>query len=127
MSDALKRIIKRYGSRKDRFLNYKWKDVQKREISKEKIKNMVKVVLKYINRELPGKDLDEYYKPDAEVPPEGGEEFSGKNVVEHYYNYDENKKSYSFNLPKKVVKPTTKSKSKIDRHFSRSKENKAKS
>jgi hypothetical protein len=38
--------------------------------------------------------------------------------------YDEEKKEYNFNLPKKVVKPTTKSKSKIDRHFSRSKENK---
>ena len=40
--------------------------------------------------------------------------------------YDENKKSYSFKLPKKVVKPTAKSKSKIDRHFSRSKDNKDK-
>ena len=42
-----------------------------------------------------------------------------KNLV-----YDEDKSEYNFNLPKKVVKPTTKSKSKIDRHFSRSKENK---
>ena len=38
--------------------------------------------------------------------------------------YDEEKKTYSFNLPKKLVKPTQKSKSKIDRHFSKSKENK---
>jgi hypothetical protein len=38
--------------------------------------------------------------------------------------YEENKNEYNFNLPKKVLKPTTKSKSKIDRHFSRSKENK---
>lgn len=38
--------------------------------------------------------------------------------------YNEEKKEYNFNLPKKTVKPTTKSKSKIDRHFSRSKENK---
>ena len=42
-----------------------------------------------------------------------------KNLV-----YDEDKNEYNFNLHKKVVKPTTKSKSKIDRHFSRSKENK---
>lgn len=42
-----------------------------------------------------------------------------KNLV-----YDEDKNEYNFNLPKKTVKPTTKSKSKIDRHFSRSKENK---
>ena len=96
MSDALKRIVERYGSRKDRFINYKWKDIPKREINKEKISNMVKIVLKYINRELPGKDLDEYYKPKAEVPREGGEEFSGKNVVEHYYNYDENKKEAQY-------------------------------
>jgi hypothetical protein len=38
--------------------------------------------------------------------------------------YDEETKTYSFNLPKKLVKPASKSKSKIDRHFSRSKENK---
>ena len=38
--------------------------------------------------------------------------------------YDGKKKTYSFDLPKKTVKPTAKSKSKIDRHFSRSKENK---
>ena len=38
--------------------------------------------------------------------------------------YEKHKNEYIFNLPKKVVKPVTKSKSKIDRHFSRSKENK---
>ena len=38
--------------------------------------------------------------------------------------YDEENKNYSFDLPKKTIKPTTKSKSNIDRHFSRSKENK---
>ena len=40
--------------------------------------------------------------------------------------YDEQNKKYSFNLPKKTIKPTSKSKSNIDRHFSRSKENKNK-
>jgi hypothetical protein len=39
-------------------------------------------------------------------------------------NYDDNTKTYSFNLPKKLVKPSQKSKSKVDRHFTRSKENK---
>lgn len=38
--------------------------------------------------------------------------------------YDEETKIYSFTLPKKLVKPSSKSKSKIDRHFSRSKDNK---
>lgn len=58
---------------------------------------------------------------DVEYSEEKYEIVSIKNLI-----YDENKKSYSFNLPKKVVKPTAKSKSKIDRHFSRSKENKCK-
>jgi hypothetical protein len=39
-------------------------------------------------------------------------------------NYNSEKNEYSFTLPKKTIKPVTKSKSKIDRHFSRSKENK---
>tara|TARA_Y100000817_G_scaffold260009_1_gene214086 strand:- start:89 stop:472 length:384 start_codon:yes stop_codon:yes gene_type:complete len=38
--------------------------------------------------------------------------------------YDKNKKKYSFDLPKKTIKPSSKSKSNIDRHFSRSKDNK---
>jgi len=38
--------------------------------------------------------------------------------------YDVETKSYSFKQPKKLVKTTAKSKSKIDRHFSRSKDNK---
>ena len=58
---------------------------------------------------------------DVEYSDETYEIISIKNLI-----YDEDKKSYSFNLPKKAVKPTAKSKSKIDRHFSRSKENKDK-
>ena len=58
---------------------------------------------------------------DVEYSDETYEIISIKNLI-----YDEDKKSYSFNLPKKVLKPTAKSKSKIDRHFSRSKENKDK-
>ena len=52
---------------------------------------------------------------------------SGKIISIVNLNYDDKNRIYSFNLPKKLVKPTTKSKSKIDRHFSRSKENKKKS
>ena len=37
--------------------------------------------------------------------------------------FDEKNKTYSFEMPKKTIKPTSKSKSNIDRHFSRSKEN----
>tara|TARA_Y100001970_G_scaffold281930_1_gene393735 strand:- start:914 stop:1321 length:408 start_codon:yes stop_codon:yes gene_type:complete len=40
--------------------------------------------------------------------------------------YNEESKLYSFDLPKKTIKPTTKSKSNIERHFSRSKGNKNK-
>lgn len=56
---------------------------------------------------------------DVEYDQELQEIVSIKNLI-----YNEVKQSYSFNLPKKIIKPTTKSKSKIDRHFSRSKENK---
>ncbi len=38
-------------------------------------------------------------------------------------NYDEEKKEYAFINKKKISKPSTKSKSNIERHFSRSKEN----
>ena len=58
---------------------------------------------------------------DVEYSEETYEIINIKNLI-----YDEDKKSYSFNLPKKVVKPIAKSKSKIDRHLSRSKENKNK-
>jgi hypothetical protein len=58
---------------------------------------------------------------DVEYDNEKQEIISIKNLI-----YDETKNSYSFNLPKKIVKPSTKSKSKIDRHFSRSKDNKNK-
>ena len=58
---------------------------------------------------------------DVEYSDETYEITSIKNLI-----YDKDKKSHSFNLPKKVIKPTAKSKSKIDRHFSRSKENKNK-
>jgi hypothetical protein len=44
----------------------------------------------------------------------------------HRLSYDKEKKSYNYNMPKKTVKPSTKSKSKVDRHFSRSKSNKDK-
>ena len=44
--------------------------------------------------------------------------------AQSFRTYDKEKKSYSYNLPKKTIKPTTKSKSNIDRHFSRSKGNK---
>ena len=38
--------------------------------------------------------------------------------------YDEKNSKYSFHIPTKQIKPASKSKSNIDRHFSRSKENK---
>jgi hypothetical protein len=39
-------------------------------------------------------------------------------------NYDEEGETYTFNISKKQIKPVSKSKSNVDRHFSRSKENK---
>ena len=47
-----------------------------------------------------------------------------KIITIKHLQYNQETKSYSFNYPKKTVKPISKSKSNIDRHFSRSKENK---
>ena len=94
----------------------------------------------FIERETENKDLDDECQKklkklltnacekgslnkvnDVEYNEETQEILSIKNLI-----YDENKGLYSFNLPKKIIKPANKSKSKIDRHFSRSKENKKK-
>jgi len=92
----------------------------------------------YIENEITGKELDEdtskklkkllhtifekgilFKSSEIDYCNETCKILNIKNLV-----YDEDKNEYNFNLPKKTVKPTTKSKSKIDRHFSRSKENK---
>ena len=83
------------------------------ELNDEEYLKLQELVTGLFDKSVFSKSSDvEYSEQEAKI-------ISIKNLI-----YDDNTKRYSFNLPKKLVKPTQKSKSKIDRHFSRSKENK---
>jgi hypothetical protein len=101
------------GSKLNRLTLFIESEVVDKELSEDSQKKLKKLLFHVCGNGSLNKVTD------VEYSEETYEIVSIKNLI-----YDENKKSYSFNLPKKVVKPTTKSKSKIDRHFSRSKENK---
>lgn len=103
------------GSKLNRLTLFIESEVADKELSEEAQKKLKKLLFHVCENGSLNKVND------VEYSEETYEIISIKNLI-----YDENKKSYSFNLPKKVVKPTAKSKSKIDRHFSRSKENKGK-
>ena len=103
------------GSKLNRLTLFIENEVSDKELSEEAQKKLKKLLFHVCENGSLNKVND------VEYSEETYEIISIKNLI-----YDENKKSYSFNLPKKVVKPTAKSKSKIDRHFSRSKENKGK-
>ena len=103
------------GSKLNRLTFFIESEVENKELSKDNQKKLKKLLFHVCENGSLNKVNDvEYNEEICEI-------VCIKNLI-----YDENKKSYSFNLPKKVVKPTAKSKSKIDRHFSRSKENKSK-
>jgi len=103
------------GSKLNRLTLFIESEVENKELSKDNQKKLKKLLFHVCENGSLNKVNDvEYNEEICEI-------VGIKNLI-----YDENKKSYSFNLPKKVVKPTAKSKSKIDRHFSRSKENKSK-
>tara|TARA_Y100000389_G_scaffold165969_1_gene170367 strand:- start:12082 stop:12468 length:387 start_codon:yes stop_codon:yes gene_type:complete len=103
------------GSKLNRLTFFIESEVENKELSKDNQKKLKKLLFHVCENGSLNKVNDvEYNEEICEI-------VGIKNLI-----YDENKKSYSFNLPKKVVKPTAKSKSKIDRHFSRSKENKSK-
>ena len=101
------------GSKLNRLTLFIESEVSDKELSEDSQKKLKKLLFHVCENGSLNKVND------VEYSEETYEIVSIKNLI-----YDENKKSYSFNLPKKVVKPTAKSKSKIDRHFSRSKENK---
>jgi hypothetical protein len=101
------------GSKLNRLTLFIESEVSDKELSEDSQKKLKKLLFHVCENGSLNKVTD------VEYSEETYEIVSIKNLI-----YDENKKSYSFNLPKKVVKPTAKSKSKIDRHFSRSKENK---
>ena len=101
------------GSKLNRITLFIEREVSDKELSEDSQKKLKKLLFHVCENGSLNKVND------VEYSEETYEIVSIKNLI-----YDENKESYSFNLPKKVVKPTAKSKSKIDRHFSRSKENK---
>ena len=103
------------GSKLNRLTQFIENETKNKNLNEESKKKLKKLLFHFCENGSLNKVND------VEYSDEIYEIISIKNLI-----YDENKKSYSFKLPKKVVKPTAKSKSKIDRHFSRSKDNKDK-
>ena len=101
------------GNKLNRLNLYIEQETKEKELSEDTSKKLKKLLHTIFEKGILSKSSEiEYCNETCKI-------ISIKNLV-----YDEDKNEYNFNLPKKVVKPTTKSKSKIDRHFSRSKENK---
>ena len=101
------------GSKLNRITLFIQDEVEKNELDGSETKQLKKLLVHLCHTGVLSKTNDVDYSNETY------QIISIKNLM-----YDENKKTYSFDLPKKTVKPTAKSKSKIDRHFSRSKENK---
>ena len=101
------------GNKLNRLNLYIENEISEKELDEEESKKLKKLLHTIFEKGILSKSSEiEYCNETCKI-------LNIKNLV-----YDEDKNEYNFNLPKKVVKPTTKSKSKIDRHFSRSKENK---
>ena len=101
------------GNKLNRLNLYIEDEISEKELNEDTIKKLKKLLNTIFEKGILSKSSEiEYCIETCKI-------LNIKNLV-----YDEDKNEYNFNLPKKVVKPTTKSKSKIDRHFSRSKENK---
>ena len=101
------------GNKLNRLNLYIDDEISEKELNEDTIKKLKKLLNTIFEKGILSKSSEiEYCNETCKI-------LNIKNLV-----YDEDKNEYNFNLPKKVVKPTTKSKSKIDRHFSRSKENK---
>ena len=101
------------GNKLNRLNLYIEDEISEKELSEDIGKKLKKLLHTIFEKGILSKSSEiEYCMETSKI-------ISIKNLV-----YDEDKNEYNFNLPKKTVKPTTKSKSKIDRHFSRSKENK---
>jgi len=100
------------GNKLNRLNLYIEDEIKEKELSENIGKKLKKLLHTIFEKGILSKSSEiEYCNETCKI-------ISIKNLV-----YDEDKNEYNFNLPKKTVKPTTKSKSKIDRHFSRSKEN----
>jgi len=101
------------GNKLNRLNLYIENEILEKELDEETSKKLSKLLINIFNKGILSKSSE------IEYCTESSKIISIKNLI-----YDEKNKNYNFNLPKKTVKPVTKSKSKIDRHFSRSKENK---
>lgn len=101
------------GNKLNRLNLYIKNEILEKELDEETSNKLSKLLINIFNKGILSKSSE------IEYCTESSKIISIKNLI-----YDEKKKNYNFNLPKKTVKPVTKSKSKIDRHFSRSKENK---
>ena len=101
------------GNKLNRLNLYIENEISEKELDEETSKKLSKLLINIFNKGILSKSSE------IEYCTESSKIISIKNLI-----YDEKNKNYNFNLPKKTVKPVTKSKSKIDRHFSRSKENK---
>ena len=100
------------GNKLNRLNLYIEDEISEKELNEDTIKKLKKLLHTIFEKGILSKSSEiEYCNETCKI-------LNIKNLV-----YDEDKNEYNFNLPKKTVKPTTKSKSKIDRHFSRSKEN----
>ena len=101
------------GNKLNRLNLYIEQETKEKELSEDTSKKLKKLLHTIFEKGIFSKSSElEYCNETCKI-------ISIKNLV-----YDKDKNEYNFNLPKKTLKPTTKSKSKIDRHFSRSKENK---
>src|SRR6056300_545369 len=101
------------GNKLKRLNLYIEQETKEKELSEDTSKKLKKLLHTIFEKGILSKSSEiEYCNETCKI-------ISIKNLV-----YDKDKNEYNFNLPKKTLKPTTKSKSKIDRHFSRSKENK---
>lgn len=101
------------GNKLNRLNLYIENENSEKELDEETLKKLTKLLINLFNKGILSKNSEVKYCV------ESSRILNIKNLI-----YDEKSKNYNFNLPKKTVKPVTKSKSKIDRHFSRSKENK---
>ena len=101
------------GSRLDRLKLFIIEQSEVNELNKGETKKLKKLLIHLCENGSLNKSGDVEYSDETYYI------LSIKNL-----KYNKEKKTYSFDLPKKTIKPTTKSKSNIDRHFSRSKDNK---
>ena len=101
------------GTKLNRLNDFIESEKEKNELNDEEYQNLHVLITDLFDKSVFSKSSEvDYCETETKI-------ISITNLI-----YDEETKIYSFNLPKKLVKPSTKSKSKIDRHFSRSKENK---